>query len=649
MAVAQVPRAVVHPLIPHPCMETLKHECGVAMIRLLKPLEYYRKKYGSYTYALDRLYLLMEKQHNRGQEAAGIGVVKLHRQPGNEYIFRERALGSGAISEIFDNVHRQQPEGLNGLDPETVESRVPMIGEIYMGHLRYSTTGRAGMSYVHPFLRRNNWPSRNLLMCGNFNMTNVDRIFRDIVAQGQHPRLYSDTIVLLEQLGYALDKENHRLYREHRNTLTGHALDMAIEDNIDLTRMLQGVAGTWDGGYVICGATGSGDMFALRDPHGIRPAFYYHDDEVVVVASERPVIQTVMNVRRVAISELMPGQALMVTKSGGFSVRRVLTEKENSRCSFERIYFSRGSDADIYRERKELGHSLAAPLVEMLDNDLENTVFSFIPNTAEVAFLGLTEALNGILEKQKADELISLRDSGCLTEKAIKDILSRGLRIEKVALKDIKLRTFIAEGTSRNDLAAHVYDVTYGCIKNNVDTLVVIDDSIVRGTTLRQSILTMLDRLHPRRIIVVSSSPQVRYPDCYGIDMSRLSEFIAFRAAIELFRIRGMEDKLEEIYLSAKHELTLPETRRTNVVKDVYAPFTDSEISRQMAVMLTPPEVNADVDLLFQSVEGLHRAVPGHPGDWYFSGNYPTPGGTTVCLKAFVDYYEGKADKRPVD
>ncbi len=628
-------------------MELLKHECGVALIRLRKPLEYYREKYGSYTYALDRLYLLMEKQHNRGQEAAGIGVVKLHSEPGKEYVFRERALGSGAITEIFDSVQHQLPHDLNSLPAHEVETDIPLIGEIYMGHLRYSTTGRAGMSYVHPFLRRNNWPSRNLLMCGNFNMTNVDEVFNAIVARGQHPRLYSDTIVLLEQLGDALDKENSRLYREHRNLVSGRDLDLAIENNIDIARMLEGVAPTWDGGYVICGATGSGDMFALRDPKGIRPAFYYYDDEIVVLASERPVIQTVMNVSYAKVSELMPGQALIVSKTGDLAVKRVLTEKGNARCSFERIYFSRGSDRDIYRERKELGHQLAPRLVDMLDGDLENTVFSFIPNTAEVAFIGLTEALGTILEQRKSADIRRLRDTGSLTDEALDKVMRRRLRIEKVALKDIKLRTFIAEGSSRNDLAAHVYDVTYGCIHNDVDTLVVIDDSIVRGTTLRQSILTMLDRLHPRRIIVVSSSPQVRYPDYYGIDMSRMSEFIAFRAAISLIKERGMDGLLSGVYEDCKAELDKPASERVNVVKRIYAPFTDDEISRRIADMLTPGNFKADVDILYQDIDGLHQAIPGHPGDWYFSGDYPTSGGVTLCLRSFIDYYEGHADRRP--
>lgn len=628
-------------------MEQLKHECGVVMIRLRRPLEYYRKKYGTYTYALDRLYLFMEKQHNRGQEAAGIGVVKIGTQPGTEYIFRERALGSGAITEVFDNLRHQLPSDLNDMPADRVTADVPFLGQIYMGHLRYSTTGKAGMSYVHPFLRRNNWPSRNLLLCGNFNMTNVDEIFQSIVARGQHPRIYSDTIVLLEQLGYALDEENQRLYRSFRNSLTGRDLDNAIEDNIDIARMLGSVAPSWDGGFVICGATGSGDMFVLRDSNGIRPAFYYYDDEVVVLASERPVIQTVMNVSRRNVSELMPGQALLVTKNGDFSVKRVLTPRQNARCSFERIYFSRGSDADIYRERKSLGHFLAPALFNAINGDFDHTVLSFIPNTAEVAFIGLIEALSGLLDSKKKQELHRLIDEGQLTDEAFSRIMSHHLRIEKVALKDIKLRTFIAEDASRNNLAAHVYDVTYGCIENNVDTLVVIDDSIVRGTTLKQSILTMLDRLHPRRIIVLSSSPQVRFPDYYGIDMSRMSEFVAFRAAMVLHIERGTQSYIEQVYHDCLNELNKPKGERRNVVQRIYEPFSEVEISRKIADMLTPPDCHAQVDIIYQTLDALKEVMPNHPGDWYFSGNYPTPGGTTLCLRSFVDYYEGHADSRP--
>ncbi|MDE6099140.1 MAG: amidophosphoribosyltransferase [Muribaculaceae bacterium] len=620
-------------------MEQLKHECGVALIRLRHPLEYYRRKYGNPCWALDKLYLMMEKQHNRGQEAAGVGVVKLHPQPGHEYIFRERALGVDAIPEIFGNIKHRLSKDVLDQPAEDIERYAPFMGEILMGHLRYSTTGKSGISYVHPFLRRNNWRSRNMLLCGNFNMTNVDEIFERIVATGQHPRIYSDTVMLLEQLGYALDRENHRLYRDYRSTLDGPELARAIEDNLNIGKVLAEASPAWDGGYVICGSSGSGDMFALRDPHGIRPAFYYFDDEVVVLASERPVIQTTFNVRRTDVSELAPGEALIVSKSGEIKIDRILPEGVNQRCSFERIYFSRGSDADIYRERKQLGHSLVPSIMKMIDGNLEDTVFSFIPNTAEVAYMGMVEGLEQQLDQRKADRIIRHHNDGTLSEQRLQEIMAQKLRLEKVALKDIKLRTFIAEGESRNDLAAHVYDVTYGCIRNNTDTLVVIDDSIVRGTTLRQSIIKILDRLHPRRIIIVSSSPQVRYPDYYGIDMSRMSEFIAFRAAVELLRQNGMADVLDRVYRDCIEQLKLPADRQHNCVKEIYAPFTDEAISEKIAEMLTGPEIHARVDILYQSIDGLHRACPQHPGDWYFSGNYPTPGGTRLVNLAYVNYY----------
>jgi len=625
-------------------MEPLKHECGVALIRLLKPLEYYKKKYGTYAWALNRLYLLMEKQHNRGQEGAGIGVVKLHARPGHEYVFRKRALGSGAIQEIFSSVRPDVDRQLADCpDALTVEEQIQFIGEIYMGHLRYSTTGKQGLTYVHPFLRRNNWPSRNLLMCGNFNMTNVEEIFDSVVSRGQHPRLYSDTIMLLEQLGYALDSENHRLYRQFRDTMHEPELTHAIEDNLHIPNVLK-CASAWDGGFVICGSTGSGDIFALRDSHGIRPAFYYIDNEVVVLASERPVIQTVFNVPRTDVCELEPGSALIVNRRGEVNVTPILNKADNRRCSFERIYFSRGSDADIYRERKALGRALVDPLMKMIDNDVAHTVFSFIPNTAEVAFLGLVQALESRLDRMKTERILRAASERTLDNATVDNIMSLKLRVEKVVIKDIKLRTFIAEGESRNDLAAHVYDVTYGIVRNDVDTLVVIDDSIVRGTTLRQSILKMLNRLHPRRIIVLSSSPQVRYPDCYGIDMSRLGEFIAFRAAVELTRERGNSQLLREVYERCLEQENAEEPR--NCVKEIYSQFTDTEISAKIAKMLTPDEVKAQVDILYTTVGQLHHAVPDCPGDWYFSGDYPTPGGTRLCNRAYVNFYEGHTDKR---
>lgn len=628
-------------------MEQLKHECGVAMIRLRKPLEYYREKYGTYAWALNKLYLLMEKQHNRGQEGAGLGVVKLHPIPGHEYVFRERALGANAITEIFASVMPQfDRDGIDSKPAGEVEALTPFVGEIYMGHLRYSTTGKSGISYVHPFLRRNNWRSRNLMMCGNFNMTNVDEIFKSIVKKGQHPRIYSDTIVLLEQLGYALDRENHRIYRELRDTLEDPDLGIAIEDNINIKEVLKAASPAWDGGYVICGATGSGDMFALRDSHGIRPAFYYIDDEVVVLASERPVIQTVMNVRRRDVCELTPGSALIVSKNGEIEVADILGEGKNERCSFERIYFSRGSDADIYRERKELGRAVVPEVMKAIGGDLPHSVFSFIPNTAEVAFIGMVEGLESQLDKTKAYRIAELHQRGTLTPETIKQVMDTKLRVEKVAIKDIKLRTFIAEGTSRNDLAAHVYDVTYGCVVNDIDNLVVIDDSIVRGTTLKQSIIAMLDRLHPKKIVIVSSSPQVRYPDYYGIDMSRMSEFAAFRAAVALLKERGMEHVLAETYERCKEQALLPAAEQVNCVKAIYAPFTDAEISKMMARMLTPEGTNAEVEIVYQTLAGLHSAVKTCPGDWYFSGDYPTPGGVRLVNLAYINYYEGNAAKR---
>lgn len=625
-------------------MEELKHECGIVMIRLRKPLDYYREKYGSYCYGLHKLYLMMEKQHNRGQEGAGVGVVKIDACPGHEYVWRERAMGSQAIQEVFANVF-PHAECADADDCNVPMSDVPFVGDVYMGHLRYSTTGRSGLSYVHPFLRRNNWRSRNLLMCGNFNMTNVGHIFDSVVSSGQHPRLYSDTIVILEQLGYALDKENHRLYRKFRGTKRDPELAQSIEDNIDMCRVLEMAAPMWDGGYAMCGATGSGDMFVIRDAHGIRPAFYYVDDEVAVVASERPVIQTVFDVDKEQVRELESGMAILVNRKGNVDLRRILPEAKNERCSFERIYFSRGSDSDIYRERKQLGVNLVDDVVKSIDGDIDGTVFSFIPNTAEVAFFGMMQGLERYLDGERSESIIKLGESGKLTPETLAPIMRRKIRVEKVAIKDIKLRTFISEGCVRNDLATHVYDITYGSV-NPGDNLVIIDDSIVRGTTLRQSILRILDRLHPRKIVVVSSSPQVRYPDYYGIDMSRLSEFAAFRAAVELLRETGRESLLDEVYNKCLFQRNLPNDALINCVKAVYEPFTDREISDMIAMMLTPDDVHADVEILYQSLEGMHKAIPDNPGDWYFSGDYPTPGGVRLVNQAFINYYEGNINKR---
>lgn len=621
-------------------MEPLKHECGIAMIRLLKPLSYFKKKYGTYSYALDRLYLLMEKQHNRGQEAAGVGVVKLCAQPGHEYVYRERALGTGAIDEIFGQIGRQIPAGFQNMDPEGVAREIPFLGEIYMGHLRYSTTGRSGIQYTHPFLRRNNWRSRALMLCGNFNMTNVERIFQEVVATGQHPRMSGDTVLLLEQIGNALDKENHRLYRKYRDTLQDPALARRIEEELDLGAVLENAAPVWDGGYAMCGVTGSGSSFVLRDANGIRPAFYYINDEIAVVASERPVIQTVFNVPAAEVHELMPGMALLIDSNARTELRRILPEGRNCRCSFERIYFSRGSDADIYRERKALGANIVGELLDMLDGDLDNTIFSFIPNTAEVAYNGMIEELTRRLDVRRRDEILALTQSGELTEEKLSEILRRKVRSEKLAIKDIKLRTFIAEGSSRNDLAGHVYDVTYGCVRTGKDTVVVIDDSIVRGTTLRQSILRILGRLKPKRIIVVSSSPQVRYPDYYGIDLPDLQELAAFRAVIDLLLEDGKRDLIDEVYRDAKANLELPDDRQRNAVCRLYEEYPYNTVSDRIAAMLTPDGLEARVDLLFQTIDGLHRSVPGSPGDWYFTGDYPTPGGVRNVNRCFVDYYE---------
>ena len=624
-------------------MEQIKHECGVALIRLLKPLDYYYKKYGTYSYGLNKLYLLMEKQHNRGQEAAGIGCVKLNANPGCEYINRERELGSGAIQEIFSKVSNAIRLHLDS--GEKMET-APYIGELYMGHLRYSTTGKTGMAYVHPFLRRSNWKARNLLLCGNFNMTNVDEIFDKVVSQGQHPRLYSDTVIILEQLGNALDNEYFRIKNEYENIIPdGDKLAKEIENHITIKNILKGNADTWDGGFVICGVTGSGDMFALRDKNGIRPAFYYQDDEIVVVASERPVIQTVMNVDIDSVKELIPGSAIVVSKNGSVEIDDILGCGENQRCSFERIYFSRGSDSDIYKERKSLGVNIAPKVMEAVGSDLDNTVLSFIPNTAEVAFFGMIEGLEDFLAKSKVDEIMQLNKNNPDYEKELYKIVSKRIHREKIAIKDIKLRTFIAEGAERNDLAAHVYDVTYGVVKDS-DNLVVIDDSIVRGTTLRQSIIRMLDRLNPKKIVVVSSSPQVRYPDCYGIDMSRMSEFIAFRATIELLKEQGKQFIIDEVYKECLEQLKLPMNEMKNSVKRIYEQFTDDDISAKMAEMLKPEGTKAEVQIVYQSLEGLHQAIPNCPGDWYFSGDYPTPGGNQLVNQAFVNYYEGKINKR---
>ncbi len=622
-------------------MEPLKHECGVAMVRLLKPLSYYEKKYGTWMYGLNKLYLLMEKQHNRGQEGAGLACVKMQAAPGEEFMFRERGLGGGAIQDIFGNVHKElanfTSEQLH--DADFSARCVPFAGEIYMGHLRYSTTGKSGLSYVHPFLRRSNWRAKNLCICANFNMTNVMEIFNEIAVKGQHPRMVSDTYILLEQLGHRLDRESERCYEEAKSLgLENTDITHYIEDHINLCNVLRQSAPVWDGGYVLCGVTGSGEMFSMRDPWGIRPAFYYKDDEVLVVASERPVIQTTLDVEAEDVHELLPGQGIFMNKDGEMRTEQVLEAKKYAACSFERVYFSRGSDKDIYRERKELGRTLVEPILNAVNNELDNTVLGYIPNTAEAAYYGMLQGFNEYLNQQKVEEIEKL--NGNITHEKLEAILSRRIRSEKLAWKDIKMRTFIAEGNSRNDLAAHVYDITYGSVRPGVDNLVVIDDSIVRGTTLRESIIRIMDRLHPRRIVVVSSSPQVRYPDYYGIDMAKMEEFIAFRAAIALHKERGSESILEDVYKLCKAQENLPKEEVVNYVRQIYKPFTAEEISQKMAEMLRPEGVTTEIHIVYQSLDGLHKACPHSPGDWYFSGHYPTPGGNKRVTEAFIHYYE---------
>ena len=622
-------------------MELLKHECGVAAIRLLRPLTYFQEKYGTWMYGLNKLYLMMEKQHNRGQEGAGIACVKQEAQPGCEYMFRERAVGSGAIEEIFSAVnHRLAEYGEEELtDAAGAARNLPFAGEIYMGHLRYSTTGRRGLAYVHPFLRRNNWRARNLCICGNFNMTNVEEIFRTIEEKGQHPRMLSDTYLLLEQLGHRLDRESERLFEEAKEMgLKDSAITRYIEEHINPANVLRQAASVWDGGYVLCGVTGSGEFFAMRDPWGIRPAFWYADDEVMALASERPVLQTSMNVPIGSVRELGPGEALLVSAAGRIRTEQILPRRNVAPCSFERVYFSRGSDRDIYRERKSLGRRLVEPVLRAVDYDLEHTVVSYIPNTAEAAYFGLVEGLNDYLNELKLQQIKQL--GGASDDAVLRRILSTRVRAEKVAWKDIKMRTFIAEGHSRKDLAAHVYDVTYGSLNEGEDNLVVIDDSIVRGTTLRESIVRIMDRLGPRRIVVVSSSPQVRYPDYYGIDMARMDEFIAFKAAVALRLERGEAHVLRDVYDRCKAQAGRPKEEVVNVVTDVYAGLSAEDISAKTAELLRPEGVTTDIRIVYQTLEGLHEACPNHPGDWYFSGRYPTPGGVARVLAAYADYYE---------
>lgn len=626
-------------------MEELRHECGVAMIRLLKPLKYYQEKYGTWMYAINKLYLLMEKQHNRGQDGAGISCVKLQTEPGEEYMFRERAMGANAITDIFSVIHSKfnscTAEQLNDVD--WVQQNLPFAGEVFMGHLRDNSTGRVGLEFVHPFLRRNNWRAKNLALCGNFSMTNLDEIFSRITAIGQHPRKYADAYILLEQMGHRLDREIERVFNlAESGGRTGMDITNYIEDNVDMFNVLRSTSKDWDGGYVMCGVTGSGEMFMMRDPWGIRPAFYYMDDEILVAASERPVIQTTMNVLAEDVKELKPGQAMLINRAGEVHFQNIIKAKENQACSFERIYLSRGSDMDIYKERKMMGEMLIPSILEAVNHDLDHTVFSFIPNTAEVAFFGLLEGLDIYLNKDKARQIAALGKDA--TVEKMQEILAHRIRSEKVAIKDIKLRTFIAECNSRKDLATHVYDVTYGSLNANEDNLVIIDDSIVRGTTLRQSILSILDRLQPKKIIVVSSSPQVRYPDYYGIDMTKMDEFIAFVAAVELLKDTNQLGILEEAYKKSKAQLNLPRQQMKNYVKDIYAPFTDQNVSQKIAELVKPEHFNAELQIVYLPIEGLHKACPNHKGDWYFSGNYPTPGGVKLVNDAFINYVEKNYD-----
>ena len=622
-------------------MEQLKHECGVAMIRLLKPLDYYQQKYGTWMYGLNKLYLMMEKQHNRGQEGAGMACVNLDAVPGTEYMFRERAEGKDAITEIF--AHAQSHfKGLTHeqlSDVSYAKQHLPFCGELYMGHLRYSTTGKSGLSYVHPFLRRNNWRAKNLCLCGNFNMTNIDEIFQKITDQGQCPRIYSDSYITLELMGHRLDREVERNFVEAKEQgLENTAITRYIEDNVKMSNVLKTTMTDFDGGYVMCGLTGSGEMFAVRDPWGIRPAFYYMNDEIIVLASERPVLQTTFGLECEDIVELPAGHALIVNKNGRSSVEEIIPRKGDAKCSFERIYFSRGSDRDIYQERKKLGEQLMQPIHDAINGETRDTVFSFIPNTAEVAFYGMLDGFKNHLNEKKAEQIA--RMDHMPTEEELKQILSTKVRSEKVAWKDIKLRTFITESNSRNDLASHVYDITYESLRPYKDNLVIIDDSIVRGTTLKESIFKILDRLHPKKIVMVSSSPQIRYPDYYGIDMPRLEEFCAFRAAIELLKERGLHKLIEDTYIACKEELKKPKEEIHNRMRTIYEPFTVKEINSKIVEMLRPEGMQTPVELVYQSIEGLREACPGHRGDWYFTGHYPTPGGRRLVNQAFVNYVE---------
>ncbi len=625
--------------------DQIQHECGIALIRLLKPLSYYHEKYGTWKYGLNKLYLLMEKQHNRGQDGAGAVCVKNSLAPGSAYISRFRSVKENPIKDIFDQINEPlQKAYWNREEVDNTDwayKNFPFAGELYLGHLRYGTFGKNSIDFVHPVMRQNNWKSRNLVLAGNFNLTNTDELFRVLVDLGQHPKAYTDTVTALEKVGHFLDQENEMLFRRYKNEgYSNEKISHKIEDNLDIQNILERSTKDWDGGYAIAGLLGHGDAFVVRDPWGIRPAHYYYDDEIVVVASERPVIQTVLNVHVGEVNEINPGEALIIKKDGRISKELIRVPHKRTSCSFERIYFSRGSDKEIYKERKELGKLISPAVLKAVNYDFENTVFSYIPNTSETAFYGMVEGIRHYLVDWKINEI--KKKNGSLTDDDIKRIISFEPRVEKIAIKDVKLRTFIADDASRDDLVAHVYDVTYGIINNDVDTLVIIDDSIVRGTTLKNSILRILDRLHPKKIIVVSSAPQIRYPDCYGIDMARLDKFIAFNATIELLKESGQQALIDRIYNQCKQQENLPKEEIVNYVRQIYQNFTPEQISAKIAELLKPEGCKAEVEIVYQTVENLHKACPNDLGDWYFTGNYPTPGGNRVVNSSFINFMEGK-------
>lgn len=625
--------------------DQIKHECGIAFIRLLKPLSYYQEKYGTALYGLNKLYLLMEKQHNRGQDGAGIATIKLDMKPGSRYISRHRSMAQNAVADIFGyvqnkfvDIQNETPELMK--DTNWLKQNVSFIGEVLLGHLRYGTHGKNSIENCHPFLRQNNWMTRNLVIAGNFNMTNVDELLEQLYELGQHPKEKADTVTVLEKIGHFLDDENQELFDSYKKEgLNNVDITHKISDNLNIANILRRSAKNWDGGYTISGIVGNGDAFVLRDPSGIRPAFYYADDEIVVAASERPAIQTAFNVQIKQVKEIEPGYALIVKKDGTVTHEMYREPEEKRACSFERIYFSRGSDADIYKERKKLGHLLIPQVLSAVKSDLKNTVFSFIPNTAEVSFYGMVEGLHEHVRAVQKDALLNRKEQ--LSDEALDELLSMAPRVEKLAIKDVKLRTFITQDADRGEMVAHVYDTTYGVIKNHTDTLIAVDDSIVRGTTLKQSIIKIIDRLHPKKIIIVSSAPQIRYPDCYGIDMSKMGQFVAFDAAIQLLKERGMEHIIEDVYQKCKASLLLPKEEIVNYVKEIYRPFKQQEISDQIAKIITPAGTVAEVEVIYQTLDNLHLACPNHTGDWYFSGNYPTPGGNKVVNKAFVNWKEG--------